>query len=262
MTRAVWATLAVIMLGGCSGAPSTPTSPTAPATASPPATAQTRIISLSGNLAFANVTVGSSKTATLTITNSGNSVLTVSAINVSGGMGSVLAGDWLSGAVAPGRSQLVTIQFAPSAAQVYSGTLAVTSDATSGSNTIAVSGAGVSVTATAVPGYYLWGGAGYSQYLGFFTCIFCVEFSADSVNNQFGQYGSQFSSTSIRNGFSQYGSQFSTYSACNQFASSPPRVYNSSRTVYYGELTLNQVRIDAIRLSSIVSWLTTSVCGR
>jgi hypothetical protein len=90
--------------------------------------------------------------------------------------------------------------------------------------------------------------------------VFCVEYDSNSINNQFGSYGSQFSSTSIRNQFSQYGSEFSTYSACNQFASNPPRVYNADRSVYYGELTLNQFRVDSIKASDIVSWLTTNVC--
>jgi hypothetical protein len=88
----------------------------------------------------------------------------------------------------------------------------------------------------------------------------CTEFGSDSINNQFGTYGSQFSQTSIRNEFSNYGSPFNQYSACNQFASSPPRVYNSNRSVYYGELTLNQFRADAIRASSIVNWLQGDVC--
>ena len=51
-----------------------------------------------------------------------------------------------------------------------------------------------------------------------------------------------------------------SYSACNQFASSPPRVFNGDGSIYYGELTLNQFRADAIRTSSIVSWLVNDVC--
>ncbi len=72
--------------------------------------------------------------------------------------------------------------------------------------------------------------------------------------------GSPYSSTSIRNNFSQYGSLYRTYSACNQFASSPPRVFNGDGSIYYGELTLNQFRADAIRTSSIASWLVNDVC--
>jgi hypothetical protein len=252
MKRVVILALASLGFAACgSKSTSSPTTPTATAT---------RVIGLSGNLAFGNVPVGSSTTATLTISNSGNAVLTVSAITASGGMSNVLLGDWLSGTIAPGTSQPVTVQFAPSAAQAYSGVITVVSDATSGTNTLNASGTGTTVTPTAVPGYYLWGGPGYSQYLGFFTCVFCVEFDANSVNNQFGQYGSQFASTSIRNQFSQFGSAFSNNSACNQFASNPPRVFNSNGSVYYGELTLNQFRADAIKATTIVTWLTTNVC--
>jgi hypothetical protein len=109
--------------------------------------------------------------------------------------------------------------------------------------------------------FYVWGGSSYSQYLGFFTCVSCQEFGSDSINNQFGTYGNPFSSTSIRNQFGTYGSPFSGSSACNEFASNPPRVYNANRTTYYGELTLNQFRADAIKTASVVSWLQRDVCG-
>jgi hypothetical protein len=243
--------LASLAFAACGGSNSSPTMPTE---------AVTRIIGLSGNLAFGNVQVGSSATSILTISNSGNATLTVSAINASGGMSSVLLADWRSGAIAPAASQQVTVQFSPSASQAYSSVLSIVSDATGGTNTIDISGTGIAVTSSAVPGYYLWGGPGYTQYLGFFTCVFCVEFDQNSVNNQFGRYGSQFSLTSIRNQFSQFGSAFGADSACNQFASNPPRVYNSDETGYYGELTLNQFRPDAIKTAAIVDWLTTDVC--
>ena len=80
----------------------------------------------------------------------------------------------------------------------------------------------------------------------------------NSINNEFGPYGNRFSSTSIRNEFSQYGSRFGTYSACNRFTSYPPRVFNQSKTVYYGELTLNEFTSDAI--SELVDWLEEDVC--
>lgn len=175
-------------------------------------------------------------------------------------MNTVLLGDWLSGTIGPGASHQINIQFSPAAPQGYSGVMTIASDATAGISTVNVSGTGTAVTPAAVPGYYLWGGPGYSQFLGFFTCVSCVEFDANSVNNQFGQYGSQFSSTSIRNQFSQFGSDFSTYSSCNQFANNPPRVFNSNTSVYYGELTSNRFRADAITTSAIVTWLATNVC--
>ena len=97
----------------------------------------TRTIGLSGNLVFGGVVVGSSNSQTLTITNGGNSALTVSGIACPAGF----SGTW-SGAILSGGSQNVTVTFSPSSATSYGGSLLVNSDATSGSNTIGVSGTG------------------------------------------------------------------------------------------------------------------------
>ena len=98
----------------------------------------TRIIRLTGDLAFGNVTVGSSATRTLTIYNDGNSTLTVSSISYPSGF----SGAW-SGTIAAGGSRAVTVTFSPGAAQSYSGTITVNSDKTSGTPTISCSGTGV-----------------------------------------------------------------------------------------------------------------------
>jgi hypothetical protein len=98
----------------------------------------TRLISLSGNLAFGNVTVGSSSNQTLTINNTGNSTLTVSNIAYPDGF----SGVW-SGAIPSGGSTNLTVTFSPLVATNYAGNLTVNSDATSGVNTLAVSGTGV-----------------------------------------------------------------------------------------------------------------------
>jgi hypothetical protein len=95
---------------------------------------------LSGNLAFGNVTVGQTATTTLTITNNGNSTLTISGSTVPGG--GVYTASWTNGTIPAGGSQQVTEFFAPTAAQSYNGTLTVTGDQTSGTNTIAISGTG------------------------------------------------------------------------------------------------------------------------
>ena len=81
--------------------------------------------------------------------------------------------------------------------------------------------------------FHVWGDSGYTQYLGFFSCVFCTELDTNSINNEFGPYGNRFLSTSIRNEFSQYGSRFGTYSACNRFTSNPPRAFNQSKTVHF-----------------------------
>jgi hypothetical protein len=106
------------------------------------ATSETRIIGLSGDLAFGQVIAGSSTTRTLTIANTGNAPLNVSGITYPSG----LSGNWNSGSIAAGSSQSVTVSFAPTSAATLSGNIAVASNATSGTNTIAVSGSSVAAT--------------------------------------------------------------------------------------------------------------------
>jgi hypothetical protein len=112
---------------------------------SPSNNTPTKIISLSGSLNFGNVNVGQSANLTFTISNTGNTTLTISGMTVNNGLSSVLGASWTGGSIAAGSSQQVTLQFAPTAAQVYSGTLTVNGDFTSGSNTLAVSGTGVAL---------------------------------------------------------------------------------------------------------------------
>ena len=96
-----------------------------------------RIISLSGNLAYGTVAVGTTSQRLLTISNSGNSALQVSSISYPTGF----TGVW-SGSIATGSSVNVTVTFAPTAATSYGGTVTVNSDKTSGTNTVTVSGTG------------------------------------------------------------------------------------------------------------------------
>jgi copper(I)-binding protein len=100
----------------------------------------TRIIGLSGNLAFGSVTTGATATATLTIANSGNSALTVTGITYPTGFSGAF-----SGTITAGNSTNVTVTFAPVAVQSYSGTVTVASDATSGTSTISASGSGTAI---------------------------------------------------------------------------------------------------------------------
>ncbi len=111
---------------------------TASATAGIPAT---RVISLSGDLAFGDVVLNGTATSTLTISNTGNAVLTVSNIAFPSGF----SGNWSSGTIPSDGSQDVTVSFTPTASIEYSGNIAVTSNATAGSAKIAVSGSGVAV---------------------------------------------------------------------------------------------------------------------
>ncbi|MCX6922070.1 MAG: hypothetical protein NT154_02445, partial [Verrucomicrobia bacterium] len=101
----------------------------------------TRIIGVSGNLAFGDVVTNTTATHTLTITNSGNSTLAVSSIDYPP---SGFSGNW-SGTIPAGDSTDVTVTFAPMALTNYAGTVRVNSDATSGGNTIIASGVGTVV---------------------------------------------------------------------------------------------------------------------
>jgi len=129
------------------GTSSTP----APTPAPTATTTPTRIISLSGNLAFGTDTVGSSDTETLTITNTGNSRLTWT--DISTGL-SVITASPTSGSVKAGGSKKVTLTFSPVAAITYLGEVTVTSNNTSGKNRIAVSGTGTTPALTPAPTCY------------------------------------------------------------------------------------------------------------
>ena len=103
----------------------------------PVGAAETRVIALSGSLAIGNVAVGSTGTATLTITNNGANTLTIYSITYPTGFSGIY-----SGTIAPAAHADVTVTFTPLAVQAYSGTVTVNSDATSGTNTRACSGTG------------------------------------------------------------------------------------------------------------------------
>jgi len=98
----------------------------------------TRVIELSGDLAFSSVTVGSSAMRTMTIRNNGNAPLTVFGISYPDGF----SGPW-AGTIPPGVSQNVTVSFAPASAGVYGGNVTVNSDKTAGNAVLPVSGTGI-----------------------------------------------------------------------------------------------------------------------
>lgn len=136
---------ATIAAAGC-GKDNNPTGPSN--TPTPPA--QTRIIAVSGDLAFGQVEVGQSRDATFTIANTGNTALAVSGMTVSGGLSTHIVASWTSGSIAAGASQTVTVRFQPTAGGAFSGTVTINGDQTSGSNTLPISGTGVnnSITGT------------------------------------------------------------------------------------------------------------------
>ena len=138
--------LFIILASACSSPESSPTAPTS--TAAPSGTASaaaTRILALSGDVAFGSVNVGATGNQTLTLSNTGNAALTWTNLVFTNASGSVFTRDTTAGVIAAGRSQTVTLTFAPVEARSYSTTLTVTSDATSGTSTAAVTALSASV---------------------------------------------------------------------------------------------------------------------
>ncbi len=96
------------------------------------------VIELEGPLDFGDVATNGSKSLNLTIRNIGDAPLSVS--------GLIVPGDFsgsFSGAIVAGGTQSVVITFTPSMEQAYSGTLTVSGDQVSGTNTIGTNGNGV-----------------------------------------------------------------------------------------------------------------------
>ena len=129
--------MAALVINCACGDDKTPTTPT-----------PTSTVSLTGNLAFGNVTVGTTATSTLTITNTGAAALTVTSVSYPAGY----TGTFASGTIAAGNSQNVTVTFAPTAAQPYNGTITVAGNQANGSSTILVSGTGVAVASFTLSG--------------------------------------------------------------------------------------------------------------
>jgi Abnormal spindle-like microcephaly-assoc'd, ASPM-SPD-2-Hydin/Protein of unknown function (DUF1573) len=108
--------------------------------------AATQVLTFSTtNIAFANVNEGSSATQSVTLTNSGNSNLTISQITESG------AGFSLTGAGTPitlraGQSMSFNVIFSPNAAGSDAGTVTVTSTAPTSPQNIQLSGTGVQLS--------------------------------------------------------------------------------------------------------------------
>ena len=106
----------------------------------------TRIIRLDSDLAFGRVQVGSSKQLPLKIYNDGNSVLTVSSINITPLTG--FSVNWNGGTVAAGSFQSVVVTFTPTSKQEFNAQLTLNSDKTDGVSTKPVSGTGDTTSRT------------------------------------------------------------------------------------------------------------------
>ena len=99
---------------------------------------------------------------------------------------------------------------------------------------------------------HLWGGTGYTTYLG---CLTCSSFDINSICNQFGTYGSAYSTSSIWNQFGTYGSSFSSYSPWNSFSSQAPAIYSSNGLLFYGYFSVNSFMFNRTQNSGYLNVL-------
>lgn len=127
-----------------------------------------RTVALTGSLAFGSVAVGSSAARSFTITNTGNSALTVNAVSCSTGFRC----QW-SGTIAAGAAQAVPVVFEPRAPGAYWGQVAINSNQTSGPNTLPAFGIGTAFAPAIVfrnyttgqnALWYMYGGAQFVSY--------------------------------------------------------------------------------------------------
>lgn len=105
-------------------------------------------IALSGSLDFGNVLQGETEEKIVTIANNGNATLEVTSIETPEGFTASVT----TGVIGPNSTLSVTITFAPTELRTYNGSILVTSNAVSGSNEIAVSGVGTTITGFNEPG--------------------------------------------------------------------------------------------------------------
>jgi len=104
--------------------------------------------SSASSLNFGNVNVSSSSTQNVTMTNAGNSSVTIAQVMVAGaGFNSTGASGMT---LAPGQTTTLTSTFAPSASGAATGKITVSSNATNSPSSISLSGMGVTATAHTV----------------------------------------------------------------------------------------------------------------
>lgn len=132
-----------------SNASSTPTMVTMTGTGA--TTAGQPQISVTPNpVPFSNVAVGGSSTLVMKISNSGNAILTITALSTSG-TGYSVNGFALPISVGAGQSANFNAQFAPTVAGGSNGSISITSNATPAQTSVSMTGTGVQSGITATP---------------------------------------------------------------------------------------------------------------
>jgi fibronectin type 3 domain-containing protein len=165
--------------------------------------AATSTITLSpASLSFGNVTDGNTSTQqSFTVTNTGNSNVSVSGITIAGTGFSIVSG---SGAVtlSPNQSTSVGVQFAPTTAGSANGSVNVASNATGSASSVSLSGTGVAPTVNHTVGLN-WG-ASTSSVSGYNVYRSSVSGSAYSKVNSSLVGGVSFSDGNVQSGQTYY----------------------------------------------------------
>ena len=102
------------------------------------------------SLSFGNVDIGSSSSLNTTVTNNGNSNVTISGVTVTG-TGFSTSGVTSGTILAPNQSATLTVAFAPTAAQSVTGSVTVASNATNSPAKVTLGGVGIQQTSAAFP---------------------------------------------------------------------------------------------------------------
>jgi photosystem II stability/assembly factor-like uncharacterized protein len=97
-----------------------------------------RIINVSGDLDFGEVVIGETASSDVTITNTGTAPITISGLTYPEGY----TGDTIS----TSPSIVIKVTFTPLEPKEYNGDMVVESNATSGTNTLSITGTGISIT--------------------------------------------------------------------------------------------------------------------
>jgi hypothetical protein len=126
-----------------------PDSPTAIPLSGSGVSASLQLSASPSSLDFGNVTEGQTSTKSVTVSNTGNSNVDISQVNVSG------AGFSASGltppvTLTPGQNATISVVFAPTTSGSATGSVSINSNATNSQTTIALAGSGVTTTSHSV----------------------------------------------------------------------------------------------------------------
>jgi Abnormal spindle-like microcephaly-assoc'd, ASPM-SPD-2-Hydin len=152
------------------------------------------------SLSFGNVNVGSNSSLPATLTNTGNSNVTISSANTTGA-GFTVSGVSSGESLSPNQSIPVSVQFAPSAAGTVNGNLTIVSNATDSPTSIGLTGTGTQQAQTVALGWTASTSSviGYNVYRGTVTG---GPYSAKLTSSPVAS--TQFTDTAVQSGQTYY----------------------------------------------------------